>query len=249
MRGFTYSYDELELSLSARKKIKKVISKAEERISKLIEELWNGTLQRLPGHLEESFEIYVMNELAEARDKSGRTADRDFDPDNAGMIMTRTGARGSSLNIGQMTACVGQQSVRGKRIMRGYIPSPKARGFVYSSYRDGLDPIEFFFHAMGGREGLVDTAVRTQQSGYMQRRLINALEHLKIEYDGTVRNSVGDIVQFQYGEDRVDPAKSDHGKAVNIRRLVEQIKVLMKKGEVSPKEFITEKLNEVKEFC
>ena len=260
MRGFTYSYDELELSLSARKKIKKVISKAEERISKLIEELWNGTLQRLPGQtLEESFEIYVMNELAEARDKSGRTADRDFDPDNAGMIMTRTGARGSSLNIGQMTACVGQQSVRGKRIMRGYIdrslphfvpgdPSPKARGFVYSSYRDGLDPIEFFFHAMGGREGLVDTAVRTQQSGYMQRRLINALEHLKIEYDGTVRNSVGDIVQFQYGEDRVDPAKSDHGKAVNIRRLVEQIKVLMKKGEVSPKEFITEKLNEVKEL-
>ncbi|MFQ5921105.1 MAG: DNA-directed RNA polymerase subunit A'', partial [Nitrososphaerales archaeon] len=79
---------------------------------------------------------------------------------------------------------------------------------------------EFFFHAMGGREGLVDTAVRTQQSGYMQRRLINALEHLKIEYDQTVRDPHGSIVQFLYGEDGIDPAKSDHGSAVNVERLV-----------------------------
>ena len=74
---------------------------------------------------------------------------------------------------------------------------------------------------MGGREGLVDTAVRTQQSGYMQRRLINALEHLKIEYDHTVRDPHGNIVQYLYGEDGIDPAKSDHGEAVNISRLIE----------------------------
>jgi len=197
-----------------------------------------------------------MNELAEARDKAGRIADEDFDIENSGMMMTRTGARGSNLNIGQMTACVGQQSVRGKRIMRGYLeralphfkvgdPSPKARGFVYSSYRDGLDPVEFFFHAMGGREGLVDTAVRTQQSGYMQRRLINALEHLRIEYDGTVRNSVGDIIQFRYGEDGVDPAKSDHGKAVNVSRLIEQIKIMIKEGKPASLQFIKESLEKV----
>ncbi len=197
-----------------------------------------------------------MNELAEARDKAGRAADKDFDVQNAGIAMTRTGARGSSLNIGQMTACVGQQSVRGKRIVRGYVdralphfelgdPSPKARGFVYSSYRDGLDPIEFFFHAMGGREGLVDTAVRTQQSGYMQRRLINALEHLRIEYDGTVRNSISDIVQFRYGEDGVDPAKSDHGKAVNVSRLVEQIRITTEKGKPAPKPYVKERVREV----
>jgi DNA-directed RNA polymerase subunit A' len=199
-----------------------------------------------------------MNELAEARDKAGKVADEDFDIDNSGMIMTRTGARGSGLNIGQMAACVGQQSVRGKRIMRGYVnralshfevgdPSPKARGFVYSSYQHGLDPIEFFFHAMGGREGLVDTAVRTQQSGYMQRRLINALEHLRIEYDGTVRNSIGDIVQLSYGEDGVDPAKSDHGKAVNVSRLIEQMKIMMEKGEPAPKQYIKERLREVED--
>ncbi len=142
--------------------------------------------------------------------------------------------------------------------MRGYLEralphfkigdsSPRARGFVYSSYRDGLNPIEFFFHAMGGREGLVDTAVRTQQSGYMQRRLINALEHLQIEYDGTVRNSMGDIVQFRYGEDGVDPARSDHGKAVNVSRLVEQIKLTVGESEPAPVSYVEERLTGVQD--
>jgi len=184
LQGFTYSFDELELSRPVQRKIQRIIEEREKRIRKLIKDSQDGTLQRLPGlTLEESFEIYVMNELAQARDKAGTAAEDDFASNNAGMIMTQAGARGSSLNIGQMTAVVGQQSVRGKRIMRGYReralphfemkdPSPKARGFVSSSYREGLDPVEFFFHSMGGREGLVDTAVRTQQSGYMQRRLI-----------------------------------------------------------------------------
>jgi DNA-directed RNA polymerase subunit A' len=172
--------------------------------------------------------------------------------------MTRTGARGSSLNIGQISACVGQQAVRGKRIMRGYLnralphfklgdPSPEARGFVYSSFQKGLDAVEFFFHAMGGREGLVDTAVRTQRSGYMQRRLINALEHIRLEYDGTVRNSARDIIQFKYGEDGVDPAKSDHGKAVNVSRLIEQIKIEKEKGKPASAEYIKKRLKEVKD--
>ncbi|MCD6445256.1 DNA-directed RNA polymerase subunit A' [Candidatus Bathyarchaeota archaeon] len=257
MRGFTYSYDELVLSPKAEKKIKRTMEKIEKRISELIESYRNGTLPRLPGQtLQDSFEIYVMNELAKARDESGKISDQDFTLENAGIVMTRTGARGSSLNIGQMSACVGQQAVRGKRIMRGYFgralphfkpgdPSPKARGFVYSSYQKGLDPIEFFFHAMGGREGLVDTAVRTQQSGYMQRRLINALEHLRLEYDGTVRDSSGDIIQFRYGEDGVDPAKSDHGKAVNVAQMIEQLKITMEKGETATVEFIDERLKEV----
>jgi DNA-directed RNA polymerase subunit A' len=100
---------------------------------------------------------------------------------------------------------------------------------------------------MGGREGLVDTAVRTQQSGYMQRRLINALEHLRIEYDSTVRNSVGDIIQFRYGEDGVDPAKSDHGKAVNVSRIVEQIKIVAPKGKPAPEEYIKQQVEKVKD--
>ncbi|MGD8545853.1 MAG: DNA-directed RNA polymerase subunit A', partial [Candidatus Bathyarchaeota archaeon] len=259
MRGFTYSYDELVLSGKAESKIRRTMRKIEKRIKTLIKKYREGTLPRLPGQsLEDSFEIYVMNELAKARDISGKIADEDFTLENSGIIMTRTGARGSSLNIGQMTACIGQQSVRGKRIMRGYHdralphfkpgdPSPRARGFIYSSYQTGLDSIEFFFHAMGGREGLVDTAVRTQQSGYMQRRLINALEHLRLEYDGTVRSSPGNIIQFKYGEDGVDPGKSDHGKAVNVSRLVDQIEITRRKGRSASLDYMKKRLEEVKD--
>jgi DNA-directed RNA polymerase subunit A' len=254
LRGFTYSLDELDLSEAARRKIDSAIDERERKVRELIESYHQGTLTRLPGQtLEESLEIYIMNELAKARDEAGEIADEYFGMDNHGIIMTRTGARGSALNIGQMTACLGQQAVRGKRIFRGYRnralshfkegdQSPSARGFVSASYRDGLNPLEFFFHAMGGREGLVDTAVRTQTSGYMQRRLINALEYLKVEHDGTVRDSQGDIVEFRYGEDGIDPAKSDHGKAVNIERLVERLSISFGKGEAVSKEYIDEQL-------
>jgi DNA-directed RNA polymerase subunit A' len=259
MRGFSYTYDQLVLSPRARNRMAKTMERIQKKIDEHIENFRNGTLPRLPGQtLEESFEIYVMHELAVARDESGKIADEDFTLENAGIVMTRTGARGSSLNIGQMAACVGQQSVRGKRVLRGYAdralphftpndPRPRARGFVYNSYQTGLDAIEFFFHAMGGREGLVDTAVRTQQSGYMQRRLINALEHIRLEYDSTVRDSAGDIIQFRYGEDGVDPAKSDHGKAVNVSRLIDQIKIGEVKGETASAEYIKKQLKNVED--
>jgi DNA-directed RNA polymerase subunit A' len=149
-----------------------------------------------------------------------------------------------------MTAALGQQSIRGRRITKGYrdrsLPhfkpndaNPDSKGFIKSNYRDGLSPLEFFFHAMGGREGLVDTAVRTQQSGYMQRRLINALEHMKIEYDQTVRDPHGNIIQFVYGEDGIDPAKSDHGEAVNISRLIEA-ELLVDEGKKATEKEVSE---------
>ena len=249
-RGFTFSIADLDLPEKTKGVINEILGKTEQDVRELIRKFKDGTLRILPGQtLRESLEIYVMNKLADARDKAGESINQFFGMNNSGIVMTKTGARGSSLNIGQMTACLGQQSVRGRRITRGYREralshfepgdqSPEARGFVYSCYRDGLNPVEFFFHAMGGREGLVDTAVRTQQSGYMQRRLINALEHLKVEYDETVRNSVGDIISFNYGEDGIDPAKSDHGKAANIKRLVEDIKMTKRvdrKGPASEK--------------
>jgi DNA-directed RNA polymerase subunit A' len=222
-RGFSYGYSDLWLSDETRKEINDVIQKAYTKVHELIEQYKDGTLPLTRGLApEEALELYVVNELSRARDRAGKNADRAFPDDNSGVIMASTGARGSTLNIGQMTAALGQQSIRGKRINKGYhnrsLPhfktndtSPDAKGFVKSNYRDGLSPLEFFFHAMGGREGLVDTAVRTQQSGYMQRRLINALEHLKIEYDQTVRDPHGNIIQYLYGEDGIDPAKSDHG--------------------------------------
>jgi DNA-directed RNA polymerase subunit A' len=254
LRGFTYAFDELEIPPATKEKIAKAIAKAEEKVNEYIDSYRKETLERLPGQsLEESLELYIMNELSRARDVAGDFADQYFQMDNSGVIMSRAGARGSTLNISQMTASVGQQSIRGKRILRGYRgralsffkpgdAGAAARGFVYNSYRDGLEPIEFFFHAMGGREGLVDTAVRTQQSGYMQRRLINALEHLRVEYDSTVRDSRGNIIQVRYGEDGVDTAKSDHGKAVNIDRLIERIRLTMRKGTAATKEYVEEEV-------
>ena len=126
-----------------------------------------------------------------------------------------------------MAGIVGQQTVRGERLSRGYgkrtLPHFRkgdlgafAKGFVTHSYKAGLSPTEFFFHAMGGREGLVDTAVRTSRSGYMQRRLISALEDLKLTADGSVRNTAGNIIQFMYGEDGSDPARSVKGKSVDL---------------------------------
>ena len=244
-RGFSLSYKELTLDTSAEKRVLKNINDSYSNVDGLIVKSQNGELSSSRGMSDaESLEAHIVHELSKARDKAGRVSDSALFDDNSGVIMARTGARGSSLNLGQMTAALGQQSVRGKRIQNGFNQralshfqkgdmSPDAKGFVKSNYRTGLNPTEFFFHAMGGREGLVDTAVRTQQSGYMQRRLINALEHIRVEYDRTVRDPHGNIIQFLYGEDGIDPAKSDHGDAVNIVRQVD-ISMIDNKSKSNP---------------
>lgn len=126
--------------------------------------------------------------------------------------MVGAGSKGTNINISQIMGCVGQQNVEGKRIPFGFrhrsLPhftkydyGPESKGFVKNNYLSGLDPSEFFFHAMGGREGLIDTAVKTSETGYIQRRLIKALEDVMVNYDGTVRNSSAQVIQFLYGED------------------------------------------------
>ena len=236
--GFTTSTNDEEIPLEAKERIEIHLRKAEEKVDQLIEAYENHELEALPGRsLEETLEMKIMQVLGEARDKSGEIAESYFDiNENHAVIMALTGARGSMLNLTQITACVGQQSVRGGRIDRGYnertLPhfrkgelGAKARGFVHSSYKEGLDPIEFFFHAMGGREGLVDTAIRTAQSGYMQRRLVNALQDLNVKEDGTVMDNRGVIIQTTYGEDGVDPAKSDYGKVVDLDKLIDEMRI------------------------
>ena len=235
MFGFTTSIDNEDIPPEAKERISEVLDGAREKVNKLIEVYNAGELEPFPGRsLRETLEMRIMEVLAESRDRAGEIAEKYLGLDNPAVIMARTGARGSMLNLTQMAACVGQQSVRGERLSRGFrgrtLPHFKsgdlgaeARGFISSSYKDGLKPLEFFFHAMGGREGLVDTAVRTAQSGYMQRRLINALQDLRVEYDGTVRDDRGAVVQFVYGEDGVDPARSDNGKAVNVEKIIKRV--------------------------
>ncbi|MFA4639583.1 DNA-directed RNA polymerase subunit A' [Pyrococcus kukulkanii] len=237
-KGFTTGIDDEDLPEEARDRIREIIREAEERVQKLIEAYERGELEPLPGKtLEETLESKIMAVLAEARDNAGSIAEKYLGMDNHTVIMAKTGARGKILNITQMAALLGQQSIRGKRLYRGFRGrvlshfkpgdlGARARGFVVNSYKSGLSPQEYFFHAMGGREGLVDTAVRTAQSGYMQRRLINALQDLKVDYDGTVRDPTGVIVQFKYGEDGVDPMKSWGGKTVDVDRVI--VRTLLK---------------------
>ncbi len=231
--GFSYGYGDLEIPTERRSAILDGIQGSYDEVTNMITQYRKGEFKATRGlSTEEALEAHIVGELSRARDSSGTAADHAMAEVNPARIMATTGARGSSLNIGQMAGALGQQSRRGNRLTTGYnnraLPhfvendeNPDAHGFVKSNYRDGLSTLEFFFHAMGGREGLVDTAVRTQQSGYMQRRLINALEHIKLEYDGTVRDPHRHIIQFLYGEDGIDVAKSDHGEAFNIERKIE----------------------------
>jgi len=239
--GMTMGLDEVYVYGHAREEIHEVLEEANKEAEKLINAYYkNDTkiLRRAPGRsMRETLELRIRQVLAEARKKAEEIAANFIGDEAHSVIMTKSGARGNILNLGQMSAVVGQQAIRGERINRGYtqrtLPhfrvndlSPKARGFVESSYRDGLKPEEFFFHAMGGREGLVDTAVRTSTSGYMQRRLVNALQDLVVENDGTVRNSDKNIVQFRYGDDGIDPMHTDHSEAVNLDVLLLKAKSL-----------------------
>lgn len=235
--GITTSTNDEEIPDEAQDRINAHLVTAEEKVDKLVIAYEEGELEALPGRsLEETLEMKIMQVLGEARDKSGEIAESYFGMDNHSVVMALTGARASMLNLTQITACVGQQSVRGGRIHRGYIDrtlphfrknelGAKAKGFVHSSYKGGLDPIEFFFHAMGGREGLVDTAIRTAQSGYMQRRLVNALQDLQVKPSGLVTDNNGLVIQTMFGEDGVDPAKSDYGKVADLDKLIDQMRV------------------------
>ncbi len=235
VEGFTTGIDDEDIPEEAKRQIEDVLQDAAKRVDDLVAAYREGILEQLPGRsLEETLEVEVMKVLGRARDEAGQIAGRHLGLENSAVIMARSGARGSMLNLSQMAGCIGQQAVRGERLSRGYwnrtLPhfrkgdlGAQARGFVTNSYKSGLTPTEFFFHSMGGREGLVDTAVRTSRSGYMQRRLINALEDLKLKQDGTVRNTADMVVQFRYGEDGIDPCRSVQGDAIDVDDLLVEV--------------------------
>jgi DNA-directed RNA polymerase subunit A' len=234
-KGFSFGISDEYVPAEAQNQISEVLNQAKDKVEKLIVAYQAGELEQLPGRtIRETLEMEIMKELSRARDATGDIADRHLGMDNSAVIMARSGARGSMLNLTQMAACVGQQAVRGERIQRGYAGrtlshfdkgdlGAEAHGFVKASYKTGLSPTEYFFHAIGGREGLVDTAVRTSQSGYLQRRLVNALQDLEVQYDGTVRDTRNMIVQFKYGEDGINPMNSDFSKPETIRRIIDSV--------------------------
>ena len=235
LKGLSTGIDDEDVPEGARKEIAKSLETARVTVNELVEQYREGELEQMPGRsLEETLEVMVRRELGKARDAAGEIAGRYLGLENPAVILAKSGARGSMLNLTQMAGAVGQQSVRGERLMRGFynrtLPhfargdlGADARGFVSSSYKRGLSPTEYFFHSMGGRESLVDTAVRTSRSGYMQRRLINALEDLKVVEDGTVRNTAGTIIEYHYGEDGIDPTRSYNGHAVAVDEILSRV--------------------------
>ncbi|KAG2453789.1 hypothetical protein HYH02_001998 [Chlamydomonas schloesseri] len=200
-------------------KVNEIIEEAKRKVKEVVEKYQQNALEAQPGRtIHESFEAQVNQILNKCRDDAGKAAYMSVDLSNNIIKMVTAGSKGSNINISQMMGCVGQQNVEGKRIPFGFqnrtLPhfnkddlGPEARGFVGNSYLRGLTPQEFFFHAMGGREGLIDTAVKTASTGYIQRRLVKAMEDMVVRYGGTVRNSQGDVVQFLYGEDGMDAVR------------------------------------------
>jgi len=199
-----------------------VIDKKKNDVKNLIDQTQIGVFENNTGKTnEEEFETQVNNILNQATSESGKIGLKSLDKDNRFVTMVNAGSKGSDLNISFMVSCLGQQNVDGKRIPYGfdhrtlphftkYDDTPSARGFVESSYINGLSPQELFFHAMGGRVGLIDTAVKTSTTGYIQRRLIKGLEDLMVSYDMTVRTNKGKIVEFTYGDDGIDPIKVEN---------------------------------------
>jgi DNA-directed RNA polymerase II subunit RPB1 len=224
MKSSAYSVgvSDLIADKTTQTKIIQAITKQKLEVQTLIDKVHLGIFENNTAHTNSSeFELQVNNILNKARDESGKIARDSLSKDNRFLMIVKSGSKGNMLNISQMIAGLGQQNVDGKRIPYGfenrtlphyskYDDSPSARGFVENSYISGLTAIELFFHAMGGRIGLIDTAVKTSQTGYIQRRLIKGLEDLKVEYDMTVRNNMGRVVQFAYGDDGIDSARVEN---------------------------------------
>ncbi len=219
---YTMSMVDLDLSKKAKDRIKEVIAAGIKDTKRIIRQYKEGKIIPIPGKTEkETREALILSALNKLRKPIGEIVEKEAKEDNNIVLLTKVGQAGL-LNLSQTAAFAGQQVLRGKRIMSGYsrrvLPhfnkgdvGPMSHGFIIHGYSDGMDPIEMFFNSIVGRDSLMDTAMRTPKSGYMQRRLINALQDLRVNYDGTVRDAGQHIVQFTYGSDNVDVSKSDEG--------------------------------------
>ncbi len=229
--GFSTGIADEDLPKEARDQIDQLLHQAEEDVAQMIQQFKEKQLEVFPGRtMKETLELKILERLNKARNACGQVIKGFVNDSNQLVVMILSGARGSITSIIQMSACVGQQAMRGKRIEKGYKGrtlscfrkgdlSPEARGFIIHGFKQGINPKEFFFHAITGRDALMDTALRTPKSGYLYRRLANALQDVRVEYDGTVRDASGKIIQFSYGEDGIDVARSENGK-IDIKRII-----------------------------
>ena len=230
--GFTISMGDFDIPKEISMEVDKVNKKVFKQIDKVIEEYKSGKLERLAGlSLENSFEIKVLQLLNSIRDESMKIVQTELDKSSGTMLMADSGAMGKILSIVQMHAGVGQQSLRGQRLTRGFKDrtlsyfrsddiGAEAKGYIKSSLRKGLKPQEVFFGCITGRDGLMDTALRTPKTGYLYRRMATAMLDLIVRDDLSVRNEDGVVVQFKYGDDGIDVASTVSGK-FDVKAIVE----------------------------
>lgn len=231
--GFSISISDQDLPKQARDEIKLAIDKVRKDVDGLIEEFNRGQLKVLAGRTpKESLETLIKRRLNKTLDEVRMILEKHV-KDSYTLTMAKSGARGDLINIVQTAAMVGQEMVMGERMERGYYErifphfkrrdiSLESRGFVARGFKDGLTPFEFFFDAINSRESLMDKSLKTRHSGYMERRLVGALQDLKVEYDGTIRDAANRIVQFVPGEDGLDPSKIDKS-GIDVRGIAEKL--------------------------
>lgn len=217
--GYTLALKDLDVPEKVKDVTKEVIEKVEKKVAEVIEEYNSGKLEAMPGKTtEETRETKIMQILNTIGTELSDVVKANLPAEANINSMLKSGSGGGMTNIVQMGCTVGQQALWSKRISFGYEGrtlsffkkgdlGPESRGFVKSPYMKGLKPTEFFFGAMTGRDSMMDTALRTPKSGYLYRRLVSALQDLKVEYDGTVRDASENVVQFAYGGDGKDVAK------------------------------------------
>jgi DNA-directed RNA polymerase III subunit RPC1 len=222
--GFSLGISDVTPGRILEEKKQALVQIAYDKCDTLIRLFIDGKLERDNGcDLETTMENRIGGILSGVRQAAGDICFEELSRWNSPLLMAKCGSKGSNINVSQMVASVGQQMIGGARVADGFhhrsLPhfpkasrKPASKGFVSNSFFSGLTPSEFIFHAMSGREGLVDTAVKTAETGYMSRRLMKSLEDLSAQYDDTVRNSSGTVVQFQFGDDNLDPVDME-GKA------------------------------------
>ncbi|MEM5832758.1 MAG: DNA-directed RNA polymerase subunit A', partial [Candidatus Aenigmatarchaeota archaeon] len=223
MRGFSISLVEYSLSEKVRAEIEEILDKANKKTESLIKEFKEDKLKVLIGRTrEETLEELINGVINETITKINEILLREIKRDNEVFVMAASGARGSFINIFQVSGLIGQAKIMGKRISLGYYQRTfphferedlrlEAKGFISNGYYEGLKPLETFFDIMNQREALMDKGVKTRQSGYLERRLIGALNDLRVEYDLTVRDANDNIIQFIAFDDGIDPYKIEGG--------------------------------------
>ena len=217
--GFSVGISDLIADMDTKKQMHEKIQEKKTGIETALLQVHQDLFDNNTGKTNQSeFEDRAFGLLNKAMENAGEIGQQNLSMENRMTAMVRAGSKGGPINIAQMIACVGQQNIEGKRIPYGfedrtlphfkkYDDGAEARGFIENSFIAGLTPTEFFFHAMSGREGLIDTAVKTAETGYIQRQIVKAMEDLMVQNDGTVRDANMNIVQFHYGEDGVNSTK------------------------------------------